>query len=287
MSQGPPPARDRPFWHAPPPRRTVSLPRFPDPAKAALAATFVGLVLYAVLRFAVAAFYGPLGVDPSDVDGAAYPALLEQSIAAVGFLATFGGGLVVAVSLPAGLLAAGVHTREAPAWVRWALGVFGAVFVGVYCLVLWDVFGPKVALPLTLTTVALMLARPRIGVALVVLAEVALIVLVFAVLILRTASADAGAVRDRAQPEGNSALGATLPWHAWVASVSWPGHPPALSGVRLDCVLVLGSTSAGTLVYTTNTNGHRLTFVVPPTALVQRMPWLSTCFWPPERTTFA
>jgi len=84
---------------APARQRRLSLTFLREPSAQALAATAVALVVYGILRMAAARFYGQLGVDPSEVSNAAYPALLEQSVAAVAVIIVVGGFFVAWLTL--------------------------------------------------------------------------------------------------------------------------------------------------------------------------------------------
>ena len=99
---------------APARQRGLSLTFLREPSAQALAATAVALVVYGILRMAAARFYGQLGVDPSEVSNAAYPALLEQSVAAVAVIIVVGGFFVAWLTVAAAMIAQAVPTPAAP-----------------------------------------------------------------------------------------------------------------------------------------------------------------------------
>lgn len=104
------------MWKTAVPVRQRGLPLtfLREPSALALAATAVALVVYGILRWAAARFYGHLGVDPSEVSNAAYPALLEQSVAAVAAIIVIGGFFVAWLSAAAAMIALALPTHAAP-----------------------------------------------------------------------------------------------------------------------------------------------------------------------------
>jgi hypothetical protein len=174
--------------------------------------------------------------------------------------------------------------------VRILLPTVGAVFAVFVLLVSWDAGGLLLAALFTVGIV-LMAVRTIIGWRAVVVAALGIVVLAFGADLLDVADSDAEFVRTGYPVDGSGQISATRPWAVTIAMIDWHGEiPPSLQHVRLGCVLVLGSLHDRTLVYATDDDGVRRTFVVrPEDALVQRVPDARFCpNWPtrdkqPER----
>jgi hypothetical protein len=265
--------------------------RWSDPAFVVAALTLAGFLFYAILRTAVARFYGPLGVTADEVD-ATYPGLLAVSATTLGVLLSLTAALV-ATFLLYGWMVAWCFTQglaDDNRIVRILLPTAGTAFAVFVLLVGWDTGGLLLA-GLFAAGILLMAVRTIISWRAVVAAALGIVVLAFGADLLDVASSDASLVRTGYPVDGSGQISATRPWAVTIAMVDWHGEiPPSLQHVRLGCVLVLGSLHDRTLVYATDDNGIRRTFVVrPEDALVQRVPDAQFCpDWPtrnkrPER----
>jgi hypothetical protein len=286
-----PAATRRPVWKDPPAagagRRLPQLGRWADPAVLAGALSLAGVLFYVMLRAAVARFYGPLGISPDELD-ATYPGLLAGSATTIAvllsLLALLAGLLLVYGWVAVWTLATAWESESVAA--RVAAGLLVAAATAAISIATWDLNGRLLG-TLLIAGILLMAAQSRIGWRGVVIGACGVVVVGFGAEVMSVARDQATLVREGIAPDGDGELDAAVPWSVTVGSVEWHGDVPAsLKDVDLKCVLVLGTSKAGTLVYTTDRRGVRRTLVLrPEEALIQRIPDAFYCRWPARRDT--
>jgi hypothetical protein len=252
-----------------------------------------GVVGYVLLRVATSRFYGPLGVSPEDV-GIAYPTVLAQAALGVAFVVCstlFAGGALWGLGL--------LRQRSRALWAGALAAILVLAFVGLawilpatapwlapsYALVLFLLLilgGPLVAQVAEIESGArgtadrkpdaFRLWLPLLGFG---------VVIAFSLLFL-TARFDARHVVGEGDAANDQIAGVTVfPWQATVAVVHWSGALPAgIEAEQLTCVLYLGRSSDGAVIFTSHADGSRsLVKVSGDQAVVELYPDVESCKW--------
>lgn len=240
-----------------------------NPAGALAVLGALGVVGYLWVRAAAALFYGPLGVSPEDV-GLRYPTVLAQ--------AAYGAAVLLAVclSMTLGLsvLAAIMGWISAPLARRIGVRIlFSAFAIALTINVAWLALGSPPSLLGTILSYTWFLAgvawisglsAHRVSAYLQV--GVALAIATAAVLSLLMAHGAGMEARKGVANLTKSSFWAPL-WpyqRAQVARVRWTGPRPPGHGKATECVLYLGESDAGPLVYAAGADGERQVLRVAP-----------------------
>jgi hypothetical protein len=249
--------------------------------------TALGATAYVAFRIDSALFYGRLGANPEEV-GIRYPTVLAQ-VAVAAVVAGFFAFLIV------NLLdrAEGLYRRMGGRWKLWEAALLVAIVVlgGTAALLvdhrnLWaDVGLTLIGTTIYFLPIGLLLpiyaARLRVRWMFPGAWPAALTVLGGLLSLGVMAFIYGGQVRD-----GQIAVGARrvlLPWSARVAEVRWKSRRPP---IQTDaCVLYLGQTQSGALLYTAGRRGvRRLLIVSASDGLVSVLPEAQGCRgWGPPR----
>jgi hypothetical protein len=259
------------------PSVAVSAPGSPGRvlARATLVVGPLGILSYAIIYVFTARFYTALGVRPEDFK-VSYPGFLQEGIIYLAVVALYFGGEVAFFIVAVWFVVAG------PGWRRpW--GKRAAAITIRFFAVLWATaaigsvhprsVGEVVGVSIGLAATPLFLWRAFVGRRgrwFAVLFFAALPALLASSLFLASEDSIDG-VRS-----GHSLKGTygcifghhcgfqVLPWRAEVASMRWIAEQPkSLRVIRFSCVIFLGATDAGNVVYVHDRRGIASTLVIP------------------------